>query len=601
MPLVRPTTLKDNYDVVIVGSGAAGGQAAYTLTMEGAKVLILEAGRNYDPIRETAMFQTHGQAPLRGEGTPDKPLFFHDATVDGGWEVPGEPYANASTKDKERFWWWRSRMLGGRTNHWGRNAERFGPYDFKYRSSFGVGVDWPISYEDLAPYYDKVEMLIGVFGSNENMENLPDSSPGVLLPVPKPRIGELYLKKNVKRLGIDVVPIHRAVLTTKLDANRLPAKLHPNNPKAQRLLAADMRARAACFWATVCPRGCSIRATYQSTTVHLPVAHETGNLDVVTDAMAREVTLDALTGKANGVVFIDKKTGAEHRAKGRAIILAAGSYESVRLLMNSRSAAHSAGLGNANGMLGRYLVETVSTTLQGQLPALENLPPHNEDGAGGHHIFMPWWLHADQRSGKLGFGGCYEILFGNGRGMPTMGTAAGLERLTGGSFGRHFKQDARRYFGSFITLKGEGSMIPNDRSYCRLDPTIKDKWGIPVLRFNWEWSDHEVRQAGHMQKTFTEMIEAMGGRILGKPDPAGSRAISPGGYLKHELGGARMGNTKAGSITDRWGQVWDVPNLFVADGAVFAGNSEKAPTLTILALAWRTADHILDKLRKGDV
>jgi choline dehydrogenase-like flavoprotein len=167
-----------NYDVIVVGSGAAGGQTAYTLSMEGVKVLMLEAGRNYVPEQETPMFQTPDQAPLRGASTPEKAFGFYDATIDGGWTVPGEPYVQSTDDPHGRFAWWRSRMLGGRTNHWGRISLRNGPYDFKPYSRDGLGFDWPISYEDVAPYYDKVERLIGVYGTSEGLENTPNSSPG---------------------------------------------------------------------------------------------------------------------------------------------------------------------------------------------------------------------------------------------------------------------------------------------------------------------------------------------------------------------------------------------------------------------------------------
>src|SRR3954470_18942055 len=250
MPLITASKTQPRYDVIVVGSGAAGGQTAYTLAMEGAKVLMLEAGRNYDPTNETPMFQINGDAPLRGGGSPDKWFGFHDATVNGGWSVPGEPYTNASSDPKRQFWWWRARMLGGRTNHWGRIALRNGPYDFKPRSRDGLGFDWPISYEDVAPYYDKVEMLIGVYGSNEGMENTPDSPPGVLLPAPKGRAGELLAQKHGKGLGIPVIPIHRAVMTQRLDADAIPAKLFPGNAWAQKIVGDAMRLRAACFWAT---------------------------------------------------------------------------------------------------------------------------------------------------------------------------------------------------------------------------------------------------------------------------------------------------------------------------------------------------------------
>ena len=199
-------------------------------------------------------------------------------------------------------------MLGGRTNHWGRISLRNGPYDFKPRSRDGLGFDWPIAYEDLAPYYDKVEMLIGVYGDNNGLENTPDSPPGCLLPPPKPRAGELLIRKHAKELGVPVIAAHRAVLTQQLDHRRLPALLHPGNARAQQIVGEHMRGRAACFWATDCGRGCSIRANYQSTTVHLPPALATGNLAVLTNAMVREVELDP-AGKASGVVFIDKTTG----------------------------------------------------------------------------------------------------------------------------------------------------------------------------------------------------------------------------------------------------------------------------------------------------
>ena len=314
MPFVTPDTLGE-YDVIVVGSGAAGGQTAYTLAMEGARVLMLEAGRKYVPESETPMFQTPGQAPLRGTSTTDKPFGFYDATVDGGWQVPGEPYVNTRETTAGRFDWWRARMLGGRTNHWGRYSFRNGPYDFKPRSRDGLGFDWPISYEELAPYYDKVEMLIGVYGANDGLENTPNSPPGCLLPPPKPRVSDLLVAERAKRLGIPVVAGHRAVLTRALDHRTLPAKLHPGNPNAQKILASHMQTRAACFWATPCGRGCSIRANYQSTTVHLPPALATGKLDILVNAMVREVTLGK-DGRASGVAFVDRTSGQDGRGQG---------------------------------------------------------------------------------------------------------------------------------------------------------------------------------------------------------------------------------------------------------------------------------------------
>src|SRR5580658_6255578 len=190
MPIVTPSSVASAYDVAIVGSGAGGGQMAMILTFAGLKCVMLEAGRAYDVAAETPMFQRGDQAPLMGSPTPEKNFGFHDATVDGGWQVPGEPYTQSSEVPQEQFWWWRTRMLGGRTNHWGRISLRNGPYDFKPHSRDGLGFDWPISYPDVEPYYTKVEQLIGVYGSNEGFENTPDSPEGVLLPPPKGRAAE---------------------------------------------------------------------------------------------------------------------------------------------------------------------------------------------------------------------------------------------------------------------------------------------------------------------------------------------------------------------------------------------------------------------------
>jgi choline dehydrogenase-like flavoprotein len=601
MPFVDAETIsRRNYDVIVVGSGAGGGQMAYTLSMSGARVLMLEAGRNYDPATETAMFQTPDMAPLRGTSTPEKPFGFYDATVDGGWQVPGEPYVQTSKEPGGRFDWWRARMLGGRTNHWGRISLRNGPYDFKPRSRDGLGFDWPIAYEDMAPYYDKVEMLVGIYGSNEGLENTPDSPAGCLLPPPKPIVSDLLVQKHTAKLGFPTVACHRAVLTQPLDWKNSPAKLHPGNAAAQDIIARDMRKRSPCFWATPCGQGCSIRANYQSTTVHLPPALETGKLDIVTDAMVAEVTL-AKDGRASGVRFVDRRSGKSLQAGARVVVLAASACETVRILLNSKSAQFPQGLANSSGKVGKYLMDTVGSDLGGQIPLLENLPPHNEDGVSGLHMYVPWWGYKAQKAGKLGFARGYHIEFTGGRRMPQFHTAAGLEWLTGGSYGAKFKEDVRRYYGSMIYFAGRGEMIPNEHSYCEIDPQVKDKWGIPVLRFHWQFSEHETRQAAHMQKTFAELIESMGGRVQKPPETDGAKAIAPGGSIIHEVGGALMGDDPRRSVVNKWCQAWDVKNLFLADGAPFPSNADKNPTLTIMANAWRVADHILDRMQRKEL
>lgn len=592
---------QQEYDVIVVGSGAGGGMSALILSIAGLKVLMLEAGRHYDPVTETPMFNLPKDAPLRGASTPDKPFGFYDATIDGGWQVPGEPYTQASREPQQRFDWWRARMLGGRTNHWGRISLRNGEYDFKPYSRDGLGLDWPISYADLAPYYDKTEMLIGVYGeTGHGLENTPDSPEGILQPAPKPRAYELLAKKSCDELNIPVIPAHLAILSQRQDHTRLPAKLFPNSALGQKVVADSMQSRAACFWATPCGRGCSIKANFQSTTVLIPPALATGNLSIITDAMVREVTLNK-AGKADGVIYIDKHSRQEVKVKGRAVVVAASAAETARIFLNSRSPLFPDGIANSSGLVGKYLMDTVGAGVSGQIPALENLPPMNEDGSSGMHLYQPWWLYKQQKAGKLNFARGYHIEMSGGRGMPEAGAFGGLQSFTEGAYGAEFKQACRRYYGTFVHFAGRGEMIPNENSYAELDPTVVDQWGIPVLKFHWQWSDHERNQAAHMHKTFADIITGMGGKVTSTIEADGSKAIASGGSIIHEVGGTIMGADRRKSVLNQHCQAWDVPNLFVADGAPFASNADKNPTLTILALAWRTSDYIVEQFKQRNI
>ena len=592
MPLITKPKSSADYDVIVVGSGAAGGMSGYILAMNGFKVLMLEAGRNYDPTTETPMFLTPESAPLRNSPTPDKPFGFFDATVDGGWKVPGEPYTMDEGVD---FKWWRARMLGGRTNHWGRISLRMGPYDFKPRERDGLGLDWPMKYEDLAPYYDKTELLVGIYGGDDDLENTPASPKGILQPPPRPRGYELLVQAKCKALNIPVIPSHLAILTQMQDGERLASTLHPNNPNAV-YLKKHAASRAACFYATDCVRGCSIKANFQSTTVLIPPAILTGNLDVMTDAMVREVTVDK-NGKATGVHYIDRVTRKDCHAKAKVVILAASGCESARILLNSKSASFPNGLANSSGLVGRYVMDTVGAKVVGQIPALENVPSHNEDGASAMHLYMPWWGYQQQKAGKLDFPRGYHIEFSGGRRMPEPGIFNGLGK--NGVYGKKLKDDARRYYGSFINFSGRGEMIPSPDCYCDIDPNVVDQWGIPVLKFHWKWSEHELKQAAHMHQTFAEIISNMGGTPVTPVQADGAKAIYRPGEIIHEVGATCMGTDPKKSVLNQYCQSWDVKNLFVTDGGSFASNADKNPTLSIMALAWRSMDYLMQQMKQG--
>ncbi len=555
------------WDAVIVGSGAGGGMAAYTLAKGGAQVLVLEAGPLWYSSEDSAMMQWAYESPRRGASTHERPFGEFDACL-GGWKLDGEPY---TTAPGTKFRWWRARMLGSRTNHWGRISLRFGPYDFKHKSRDGLGDDWPIAYEDVRPYYDRVDQLIGVFGSRENLPNEPD---GLFLPPPKPRCYELLVKQAADRLKVTCIPSRLSIITRSING------------------------RPACHYCGQCNRGCKTNSNFSSPGVLLGPALTTGRLAIEPNAMVREVLTDA-KGRASGVAYIDKASGEEREVRARVVVLAASACETSRLLLNSKSTRFPNGLANSSGLVGKYLTDTTGSDLAGIIPKLADSVPHNEDGVGGMHLYMPWWLNDT----KLDFPRGYHIEVWGGRDMPSYGFMGGIQRFPGGGgYGAALKDEYRKYYGTVVGFSGRGEMIPNDDSYCEIDPNVVDRWGIPVLRFHWKWSDHEIKQVKHMQETFKALIDEMGGTLLWQPGKAeDDYGISTGGSIIHELGGARMGADPKTSVVNSWCQAHEVKNLFVADGSPFVTQADKNPTWTILALSMRTSRHILELSKRGEI
>lgn len=551
-------------EILVVGSGAGGAMAAYQLTKAGHQVLLLEAGRDYDPKTETPMFKRNAEAPLLAAGTPDKDFGYYDATVDGGWQVPDEPYTSAEGSE---FMWWRARMLGGRTNHWGRYALRFSEHDFKGKSRDGLGADWPFTYAELAPWYDQTEALVGVCGTNTGLDDMPPSPPGVLQPPPVPRVPELLVAAAAKKLGIAAVPMHRAVLTRPLDN------------------------RAACFYATPCGHGCSIGAAFQTTTSLLPMAKATGKLTILTNAMVKSVDTDT-EGKVTGVSYIDKKTGAEQQVQARVVILAASACESARILLNSKTERYPHGLANSSGQVGKNLMDSTGANLGALVPALQGRPIYNEDGHTANHLFIPWWGHQAQQRQELDFPRGYHFELGGRFSEPGANIDTSLQ-----GYGIALKQQVKQKYGAYVQFALRGEMLPNEHCYMDIDPAVKDKWGIPVARFHWRWSEHELKQVAHGLQTAKAILTTMGATVDELPTP--EQAILKGGQIIHEVGTTRMGASATDSVCNQWGQTWDSPNLFVMDGGVFASNPHKNCTLTIMTLAMRNSSWLSEQLQKG--
>ncbi len=564
------------YDVCIIGSGAGGGMAAKVLTEGGADVVMLEAGPMWDPAKDAYMFKWPYDSPRRGAPTPKQEFGEFDACF-GGFQLEGEPYTRGPGTT---FDWYRARMYGGRTNHWGRISLRYGPDDFRRKSLDGLGDDWPITYDDLKPYYDQVDRFIGIFGTNEGLPNEPD---GIFMPPPKPRCYELLVKKAADALNITCVPARMSIITR------------------------NHNGRVACHYCGQCNRGCSTHSNFSSPSVLIPPALATKRLTIQTDAMARELTVGP-DGLATGVTYIDKTTGRENHVRARVIVLAASSCESARILLNSRSSKFPQGIGNSTGNVGRYLTDSTGVGVTGFIPKMMDLPPHNEDGVGGMHLYMPWWL--DNK--KLPFPRGYHIEVGGGRRMPSFGFMGNIHLFAGVQasgtppaglgYGKMLKNDYRRFYGATVGFAGRGEMIPNEQTFCELDPRVVDRYGIPVLRFHFRWTDHELLQAKHMQETFRGIIEEMGGRPLSPmPGLDTGYGILAGGRIIHEAGVTRMGNDPKTSVVNAHCQAHDMKNVFVADAGPFVSQPDKNPTWTILALAWRTSDYILEQRKAGTI
>ena len=565
---------KKEYDAIVVGSGAGGGMAAFIMANSGMKIAVVEAGPFFDPKDPETMTQMKWpwESPRRGASTTRA---FGDFDMSyGDWEVEGEPYTKEPGTE---FLWWRSRMLGGRTNHWGRISLRFGPKDFKHKDIDGLGENWPISYEEVKPYYDRLDKMIGVFGTNEGLPNDPD---GFFLPPPKPRLHELYYMKGAKKSGIPVIPARLSILTKRIN-----------------------KERGICFYCGQCNRSCSAYADFSSGSCFIFPAQKSGQVDLYTDCMVKNVTTNS-EGLATGVSYINKEDMKEYQLKSRAVVLGASACSSARILMNSKSKQHPNGLGNSSDHVGRYLHDSTGAGLSGFVPDLMDRTVYNEDGVGGLHVYSPWW--GDNK--KLDFPRGYHIEMWGGLGMPAYGFGMGVEGMNKyiggmvGGYGDKLRKDAKRFFGSVIGMAGRGESVAQYDNRCTIDPTAVDKFGIPVLKFDYKWTDYERLQAKHMVDTFEEVIHNMGGTVLGdKPGKDKDYGLLAPGQIIHEVGTTRMGDDARTSVTNKWQQLHDAKNVYVVDAGPFTSQADKNCTWTIMALSMRASEHLVEQFKKKEI
>lgn len=508
------------YDVVVVGSGAAGGTLGAHLARMGVNVAVVEGG---PPINTRVAFNTHAM-----------PFDFPNRAIPR--MKPG--YAGMETE--------RSRGLGGKTMTWNAVAWRFGPRDFRGRSIDGAGEDWPITYDDLAPYYAKIEREVGICGNRDGLPDLPDGD--FLPPVPM-KCSDEIVKRGAAKLGVKVIHVRKATLSR------------------------PMGARPACHFCGNCMAGCDVVAKYNSYDVHLAPARATGKLTMVPNAIVREIAMSK-ERRATGVRYLNRESLAEGEVLGRVVVAACACVQSVALLKMS-------GVGDDEGQLGKHFIPHFTGGVECFLGELIGKPATNDEGFLDH-AYVPSFMHDRKRDYARSFG--IQFNYQNRR-------AVGWARDVAG-YGKAYKESIRQRYPSFLTFSPYGEMLPNPKSYIDLDRGKKDRYGLPEAKRHVDWSDNDRKIFDDMTRWSVEILKASGAEI---------HTVAGEPRTNHELGGARMGSDPRTSVVDANLRVHGVPNLYVVDGSVFPSASEKNPTHTIMALAVRLADHLGDRFKKGEL
>lgn len=561
------------YDAIIVGSGAAGGIAAHVLVNKGLNVLLLEIGPKWD--RNQIFHTEHSQPydmPFRGLGKPGQ--------YDGLWKVSAytehlyvHPYKDRyATAPGTDFHWTRIHAVGGRTNTWARVSLRMSEWDMKPKSlQDGAGEDWPISYDELAPYYDKAEDLMGVFGTREGLAVTPDGN--YHAPTPPARCGEAQLVKGGKKIGIPIIPIRKAIILKNREN------------------------RSACHYCGNCDYGCSTASRFSTLDTIIPKLAVKKNFTLRTGAAVHRVLLDPKTGKASGVEFIDTKNRLTYTAHAKVVVIGAGAMASTRILLNSKTRHHEKGMANASGVLGHYLMDNFKAgMISGYIPTMKASQVFNDDGAGGGHVYVP--RHTNIPGGRK-----VSALRG-WQFQPNSGSSSfpGYAKRFDG-FGAEFKKNVRDVAPARVSMAGFGECLPYFDNYCEIDPGgpglagMKDRYGIPQLRFHAKWHDNELKMAELIYDNAEELLRAAGAEII----PYTRTLPPPPGDATHEVGTARMGNDPKTSVLNKFNQAHEVKNLFVVDGASFVSCPEKNCTLSIAAVSWRASEYLAEELRKGNL
>lgn len=556
------------YDAIVVGSGIAGGIAAKELSERGLKTLLLERGES---LQHGAGYTTEHKAPwqldYRGavpplEAATEYPIqsrhsAFRAATKHFFFKDSTSPYI-----EEKPYSWIRAGVVGGRSVIWGRQSYRWSPMDFEANVKDGEGVDWPIRYEDLEPWYERMERFIGISGSIENLPQLPD---GIFQPPMALNVVELAVKQRMEQAfsGRKLIIGRTAVLTEALNG------------------------RAPCHYCGPCARGCSTASYYSTTAVSLPVAMATGNLMLRPNSVVHSVMYDEEKGYATGVRVIEKETGNDIVYRGKVVFLCASTLGTAQIMLNSTSNRFPQGIANSSGTLGRYLMDHHSSVVvSGDMEGFEDRYYYGNRPNG---IYIPRFQNLDN-NGSNDFIRGYGFQGGAARSSWQRG-----QRMEG--FGADLKDTLRDPGPWRMHLRGFGETLPRYENHCSLDPEQVDAYGIPLLRLSVAYTENTRAMEIDIEKNGAEILEAAGAKNIS----IGRQPYQTPGIGNHEMGSARMGRDPKTSVLNAHNQAHDVPNLFVTDGACMTSSACQNPSLTYMALSARAAHYAADELAKGNL
>ena len=557
------------YDAIVVGSGVAGGWAAKELTEKGLKTLMLERGRNVEHGDYPTEHKQVWELEHRGRMTPaeiekDYPVQARSRTISG-------PTKHFFVKDSEQpyiedkpFIWVRGDQVGGRSLIWGRGVPRWSPMDFEAPLKDGVGIDWPIRYEDIEPWYDYVERFIGVNGEPMNSPAVRD---GIFQKPMEMNAVEKYVRKKIEETfpGRTMTIFPMAILTEALNG------------------------RAACHYCGPCMRGCSTGSYFSTQSTTLPAAVATGNLTLRPDSVVHSVIYDEEKDRAVGVRVVDAKTKEMIEFRGRLIFLCASTLGSTQILLNSKSPRFPDGLANSSGVLGHYLMDHhFRAGARGIIPGFED---RYYIGNRPASTYIPRFRNVSPETTRSDYIRGFHYGAGAGRASWSRGAR---ER----GFGAALKEKLRAPGPWYMSMNGFGETLPNYDNHVYLDPDKTDQWGIPLLHVSCEYGPNERAMRKDMEASAVEMLEAAGAEEIESYDMIDSTA--PGDAI-HEMGTARMGRDPKTSVLNAYNQAHDVPNLFVTDGACMTSSACQNPSITYMALTARACDYAVEKMKRGEI